>query len=50
MLVTETPEGNDYEVIRGIFSTTQIGRQLGYPVEAGERANSFAELEQVLMA
>lgn len=50
MLVTDMPEGSDSEVIRGIFSTTQMGRQLGYPVEAGERANSFAELEQALMA
>lgn len=37
-------------VIRGIFSTTQIGRQLGAPVEASERPQSFAEVEHLLAA
>lgn len=35
-------------VIRGIFSTTQIGRQLGAPIEASERPQSFAEVEHLL--
>lgn len=48
ILVTEKPEGAEQETIRGIFSTTQIGRQLGYRIEHTERANSFAELEQAL--
>ncbi|SBP86701.1 CBS domain-containing protein [Thiomonas delicata] len=37
-------------VIRGIFSTTQIGRQLGSPIEASERPQSFAEVEHLLAA
>ncbi|HEX5314591.1 MAG TPA: CBS domain-containing protein [Gammaproteobacteria bacterium] len=45
-LVTETTEGRT--VLRGIFSTTQIGRQLGVPIEPGERAHSFAEIEQLI--
>ncbi len=36
--------------IRGIFSTTQIGRQLGSPIEATERPQSFAEVEHLLAA
>ncbi len=36
--------------IRGIFSTTQISRQLGAPIEASERPQSFAEVEHLLAA
>lgn len=50
ILVTEKPEGAESEIIRGIFSTTQIGRQLGYRIEHTGLANSFAELEQALVA
>lgn len=34
--------------IRGIFSASQIGKQLGYPVETPEIATTFAEVEMVL--
>lgn len=38
------------EMIRGIFSTTQIGRQLGVNVQAFEVAKTFAEIEMALSA
>lgn len=34
--------------IRGIFSATQIARQLGMPLQIPEVARTFAEVEQVL--
>ncbi len=34
--------------IRGIFSATQIGRQLGCAVQAFDVANTFAEIERTL--
>jgi hypothetical protein len=46
-LVTETDD-SDRPVVRGIFSITQIGRQLGVPIEANERAQSFAEIEHLI--
>jgi predicted transcriptional regulator len=36
------------EVLRGLFSTTQISRQLGETVETTEVARSFAEVEAAL--
>jgi len=30
--------------VRGIFSTTQIGRQLGVPIHGFEVAHTFAEI------
>lgn len=36
--------------IRGIISSTQVERQLGEPIVPSERAHSFAEIEQALMA
>lgn len=50
ILVTEKSDDTGGEIIRGIFSTSQIGRQLGFRIEHTERANSFAELEQALLA
>ncbi len=47
MLVVETNEAGQ-ESIRGIFSSTQIGRQLGTPIELSNRANSFAELGKAI--
>jgi CBS domain-containing protein len=44
MLVVE--EGG--KSVRGIFSTTQIARQLGEPIELPLRATTFAELGQAL--
>jgi CBS-domain-containing membrane protein len=37
-------------VVRGIFSVTQIGAQLGVEIQATGQVQSFAELEQMLMA
>ena len=37
-------------VIRGIFSATQIGKQLGIRVDTTHPAKTFAELEAVLVA
>ncbi len=33
---------------RGIFSATQIGRQLGVSVQPFDVANTFAEIERTL--
>lgn len=47
-VVLDTDEEASGEVIRGIFSATQIGRQLGVEISAEGPAQSFAELEQLL--
>jgi len=49
-LVVETGEDGDTQRVRGIFSATQIGRQLGMTVAPGEIAGTFAELEAVLLS
>ena len=36
--------------IRGIFSASQIARQLGVPLQITELARTFAEIEQALAA
>lgn len=36
-------------IVRGIFSSTQIGRQIGVKLDVFEVAHSFAELEQTLV-
>lgn len=46
-LVVDTDEKGKPRV-RGIFSSTQIGRQMGVKLDVYEVAHSFAELEQVL--
>lgn len=46
-LVTETL-GKDRVRVRGIFSITQIGRQLGIRIEASGLVQSFAELERLI--
>lgn len=48
-LVTETDKKGKVRV-RGMFSITQIGRQLGIHIEAGERAQSFSEIERLIAA
>lgn len=35
-------------LVRGLFSMTQIGRQLGVSLEASDRPQSFAEVEHLL--
>jgi CBS domain-containing protein len=47
-LVEETDREAGSPAIRGIFSTTQISRQLGSPVETPAVAFTFAELAQAL--
>jgi len=47
-LVVEGSVESDAQRVRGIFSATQIGRQLGMNVIPGEIASTFAELEAVL--
>lgn len=37
-------------VIRGIFSTTQISRQLGVTIEPTMRASTFADVERVVLS
>ena len=51
-LVVETTSsagsGNN-EIVRGIFSLTQIGKQLGVEIQTTERLQSFAELGALLL-
>ena len=42
--------GSATPVIRGIFSATQIGKQLGIRVDTTHPAKTFAELEAILVA
>lgn len=46
-LVTQPDAGGGIEV-RGIFSLSQIARQLGTPLQMPEAADSFAEIEAAL--
>ena len=48
ILVTEVING--CQSLRGIFSRTQVARQIGEPIKLSNRANSFAELEMALLA
>lgn len=48
-LVVETDE-TGHSIIRGIFSTTQISRQLGVHIEPTMRANTFADVERVILS
>lgn len=48
VLVVEEHPSSEGEIVRGIFSTTQIGRQLGVDIEPTGKAQSFAELEAAL--
>ncbi len=47
MVVEQTPSGAGYYT-RGIFSLTQIGRQLGVELAASDRATSFADIEHLI--
>lgn len=48
-LVVEHDEDR-HEVLRGLFSLTQIGRQLGVEISAEGPVQSFAEIEKLLTA
>jgi CBS domain-containing protein len=47
-LVVEWDPGTQRHEIRGMFSATAIGRQLGVPIQTFEVANTFAEIEAAL--
>ena len=47
-VVIEKNEKGDTYYLRGIFSITRIGRQMGVEISAGDHAQSFAEFEQLL--
>ena len=47
IVVEEREEGGSY-FVRGIFSITQIGRQLGMDISTDGHVQSFAEFEQIL--
>ncbi len=49
-LVVDIDPLTDEEMIRGIFSATQISRQLGIPLQPFEVAKTFAEIEAALAA
>jgi CBS domain-containing protein len=46
-LVVETT-GDGQKTLRGLFSVTQIARQLGAAIHIGELARTFAEIERLL--
>jgi CBS-domain-containing membrane protein len=46
-LVTQSADGQ--VLVRGIFSLSQIARQLGMPLQLPQAAKSFAEIEQALV-
>lgn len=48
LVVEKHGPGKD-EFVRGIFSTTQIGKQLGVDIQPTGKVQSFAELEAVLL-
>ncbi len=47
-LVAETLPGGEVR-IRGMFSASQIARQLGMPLQIAELARTFAEIEKALL-
>lgn len=49
MLVFETYSDENRQLIRGIFSSTQIEKQLGISLNRSEQANTFVEIEQAIV-
>lgn len=47
-VVVQPNPGGDEMLLRGLFSITQIGRQLGIEIEPSGAVQSFAELEALL--
>ena len=47
-MVIEWDPGTQRNEVRGMFSATAIGRQLGVPIQTFEVANTFAEIEAAL--
>ena len=48
VLVVETDARTQRQMMRGVFSATQIGRQLGIEIQTFEIARTFAEIEAAL--
>jgi len=46
--VVESNKGDSCQAVRGLFSTSQIARQLGVPVHVGDVARTYAEIETLL--
>ena len=47
-LVVDRKHHTDRPIVRGLFSTTRIGRQLGMRIVVGDVAKTFVALEKVL--
>ena len=47
-MVVESNKGDSCQAVRGLFSTSQIARQLGVPVHVGDVARTYAEIETLL--
>lgn len=47
-MVVEPNEGDSCQAVRGLFSTSQIARQLGVPFHVGDIVQTFAEIEASL--
>jgi len=45
-LVVESDEASGKQVIRGVLSTTQLSKQLGYEVQRSHMASSIADMAQ----
>jgi len=48
LLVVEPATDDSKEALRGIFSTSQIARQLGIEIKLTDQASTFAEFEKAL--
>ena len=46
LVCEDQPDGS--QVIKGLFSSTQIGNRLGIKIEISPRANTFADIERAL--
>lgn len=49
-LVTDKEPESGRQMIRGIYSLSQIARQMGLPIQATELAKTFSEIESVIAA
>lgn len=49
-IVVETDPASGDELVRGVFSATNIGRRLGVPIQTFEVANTFAQIKAAIDA
>ncbi|MGH8718732.1 MAG: CBS domain-containing protein, partial [Burkholderiales bacterium] len=47
-LIVELDAQSKRQIVRGLFSASQVARQLGVPVHTTEVARTFAEIEATL--